>query len=228
MKNNKQAFKILIIILAVFCLISFVAPFARTAVFQVAFVFGIISILCQAWALKRSELLGGNPRSKLYGVPIVRVGLMYMCMQIVLSIVEMACQSLIPMWIVILVNAIVLADAVISILLVEGVRDETVRQEERKVQNTSAMRDLQGMAASLAGQCGDEGLKADLQKLAEELRYSDPVSSEKTRELEEEMRSQLGELRQAVADGDVEAAKKLCGKLMGSLADRNRACAAGK
>jgi len=67
-----------------------------------------------------------------------------------------------------------------------------------------------------------------LQKLADEFRYSDPVSSEKTQELEEDMKVQLGDIQQALVEGDFDGAKKLCGKLMGSLAERNRVCSVSK
>ena len=48
------------------------------------------------------------------------------------------------------------------------------------------------------------------------------------KELEEDMKSQLGDIQQALVEGDSDSAKKPCGKLMGSLAERNRVCSVSK
>ncbi|MBR3241917.1 MAG: hypothetical protein IKF90_04350, partial [Parasporobacterium sp.] len=64
--------------------------------------------------------------------------------------------------------------------------------------------------------------------LADEFRYSDPVSSEKTEDLEADMQAQLGDIQQALVDGDTDGAKRLCGKLTGTLAEGNRVCSINK
>ena len=90
------------------------------------------------------------------------------------------------------------------------------------------MRELQSLSRALVGQCPEGELKTTVEKLADEFRYSDPVSSEKTVEMEEDMRSQLGDIQQAIAEEDEDGAKEMCGKLAGSLAERNRVCAVSK
>ena len=72
------------------------------------------------------------------------------------------------------------------------------------------------------------GVRRSLKKLADDFRYSDPLSSDKTKALEADMQSQIGDLQQAITDGDVESAKQLCEKLAGSLRERNRVCAVNK
>ena len=126
------------------------------------------------------------------------------------------------------VNVLLLALAVAGCITVDAMRDEIIRQDGALKKNVGNMRELQSLSAALVGQCGDEALKPMLQKLADEFRYSDPVSSEKTQELEEDMKVQLGDIQQALVEGDSDGAKKLCGKLMGSLAERNRICSVSK
>ena len=84
------------------------------------------------------------------------------------------------------------------------------------------------MSAVLVNQCADEDLKKTLKKIADDLRFSDPVSSGATAALEDELRRQLADIQQAVVDGDTEGAKALCGKMMGNLAERNRVCSISK
>lgn len=90
------------------------------------------------------------------------------------------------------------------------------------------MRELQSLTASLVNQTSDAELKKTLQKVADEFRYSDPLTSDKTSVMEEDMHSQISNLQQALIDDDVNNAKILCAKLLDSLRERNRLCSLNK
>ncbi len=107
-------------------------------------------------------------------------------------------------------------------------RDEIAAQDVKLKKSVSSMRELQSLTASLVNQTSDAELKKSLQKVADEFRYSDPLTSDKTSGLEEEMHSQIGDLQQALVDGDVDGAKTLCSKLLDCLRERNRICSINK
>ena len=123
---------------------------------------------------------------------------------------------------------LLLALAVIDCITVDAKHDEIIRQDTALKKNVGNMRQLQSLSAAMVGKCADVFLKPTLQKLADEFRYSDPVSSEKTQEIEDDMKVQLSDIQQALVEGDSDGAKKLCGKLMGSLTERNRVCSVSK
>lgn len=227
-KNASRGLIVLAIVLAVFSLIAFAVPFAHTAVFWIAYGFGVLAILFQLYIFKTSFAGNGDAKSRFYGFPIARLGIYYLVAQLILSVVEMALAGLIPSWPAIIINALALAFALIGCITAETMRDEIVQQDHKLKKNVSTMRELQSLAASMVGQCGDEEMKNAVKKIADELRFSDPVSSDATAELEAEMRSQLADIQQAVVEGDAEGAKTLCGKMMGNLAERNRICSISK
>ena len=227
-KNASRGLIVLAIVLAVFSLIAFAIPFAHTAVFWIAYGFGVFAILFQLYIFKTSFAGNGDAKSRFYGFPIARLGIYYLVAQLILSVVEMALAGLIPTWPAIIINVLALAFALIGCITAETMRDEIVLQDHKLKKNVSTMRELQSLAASMVGQCGDEEMKNAVKKIADELRFSDPVSSDATAELEAEMRSQLADIQQAVVEGDVEGAKTLCGKMMGNLAERNRICSISK
>ena len=227
-KNASRGLIVLAIVLAVFSLIAFAIPFAHTAVFWIAYGFGVLAILFQLYIFKTSFAGNGDAKSRFYGFPIARLGIYYLVAQLILSVIEMALAGLIPSWTVIIVNVLALAFALIGCITAETMRDEIVQQDNKLKKNVSAMRELQSLAASMVGQCGDEEMKNAVKKIADELRFSDPVSSDATAELEAEMRSQLADIQQAVVDEDIEGIKVLCGKLMGNLTERNRLCVVEK
>ena len=228
MKNSTRSLIIIAIALVVFSVVAFAIPFAHTTAFWVAYGFGALAILFQLYIFKISFIGDGDARSRFYGFPIARLGVYYLVAQLIVSVIEMALSKVIPTGVAVAINVLLLALAVVGCITVDAMRDEIIRQDGALKKNVGNMRELQSLSAALVGQCGDEALKPMLQKMADEFRYSDPVSSEKTLELEEDMKAQLGDIQQALVEGDSDGAKKLCGKLMGSLAERNRICSVSK
>ena len=226
-KNATRGILTLVILLAVFSVIAFVIPFPKNIVFWIAYLCGMFAILLQLYIFK-SSFGKEDARSRFYGFPIARLGIYYLVIQLVVSIVEIALSKFLPTWVVILINVVIFAAALIGCITTETMRDEIVRQDGKLKESVFNIRELQSISATLVDQCDDEELKKSLKKLADDFRYSDPLSSDKTKALEAEMQTRISELQQVITDGDTESAKQLCEKLAGSLRERNRVCAVNK
>lgn len=226
-KNASKGIMILVILLAVFSVIAFVIPFPKNTVFWIAYACGVFAILFQLYIF-RSSFGKADARSRFYGFPIARLGIYYMVIQLAVSVIEIALSKFLPTWTVIVINVLILAAALIGCITAETMRDEIAAQDTKLKQNVSNMRELQSLTAALPNQTDNAELKKTLQKVADEFRYSDPLTSDKTNSLEEDMRSQIGDLQQALIDSDVADAKILCSKLLDCLRERNRICAINK
>ena len=205
-RNTTRGIISLVILLAVFSAIAFVIPFEKTTVFWIAYLCGVFAILFQVYIFY-SSLGKENARSRFYGFPIARLGIYYLVIQLAVSIAEIALAKFIPAWVVIIINVIILAFALIGLITTETMRDEIVKQDNKLKKSVSNMRELQSISATLVDQCSDDELKASLKKLAEDFRFSDPLSSDKTSALEAELQTGLGDLQQAITDGDISGAK---------------------
>ena len=86
------------------------------------------------------------------------------------------------------------------------------------------MRSLQSKVSQIASQADDAAIKA----LAEEFRYSDPVSNEAIADAEADLAAVVDQLQAAYVDGDSEAMAQLCRKAAALLAERNRICKLNK
>ena len=229
-KNTKKGAVALLIVLVIFVLIAFLVPFPRSGVFWTGFIFGLIAILAQIpiWliAFKGAE----SARSKFYGMPIARIGTIYLVVQLILSLAAMflAWIPVIPAWPFIIVFLIILGVAALGTIAADVTREEIERQDVQIKRDVSKMRELQSLGNSLANNCKDESLSPALKNLAEELRYSDPVSSDATAEIEAELKRLLTELQAALLDEDTAAAKSLCQQAQTTLAERNRICKLNK
>lgn len=227
-RNAARGAIVLAILLVVFSVIAFAVPFAKTPVFWLAYGFGVFAILFQLYIFRISDVGSGDARSRFYGFPIARIGIYYLVAQLIVSLVEMALAAVMPAWLPVMLNVLLAALAILGCITVETMRSEIVQQDIKLKKNVSRMRELQSLSATLVGQCSDEGLKPVLQKLADDFRYSDPVSSNETAELEDDMREQLRNIQQSLAEGDTDSADKLCSKLSSTLAERNRLCSVNK
>ena len=86
------------------------------------------------------------------------------------------------------------------------------------------MRTLQSKISQIASQTDDAAIKA----LAEEFRYSDPVSNDAIADAEADLAAAVDELQAAYVDGDNDAVAQLCRKAAVLLAERNRICKLNK
>jgi hypothetical protein len=122
------------------------------------------------------------------------------------------------------VYAIGLGAAVIGLVSAEAVVDEIKTQDVKLKDNTTMMRTLQSKISQLASQTDNAGIKA----LAEEFRYSDPVSNDAITDAEADLAAAVDQLQAAFVDGDNEAMAQLCRKTTALLAERNRLCKLNK
>lgn len=226
-KNMTRFLAVLAVVFAVFIVVAFVIPFARTGVFWIAFVFGLIAMVAQLY-IQPKAFAGNNARSKFYGFPIGRVGVLYLAVQLVLSILTMALAAILPPWVAVVVFLLIFAAAVVGFIAADATRDELERQDAKLKTDVTAMRALQSLSASIAAQCEDAEAKRILNGLAQKFRFSDPVSSDATREAEDNLKALVEELQTAVLEGDVASVRPLVARIDAALAERNRLCKLNK
>lgn len=86
------------------------------------------------------------------------------------------------------------------------------------------MRSLQSKVNQMATQTD----VPEVRKFAEDVRYSDPVSSETLTEIERDLAAAVDELQAAIVDGDRDTILTLCRKASNVLSERNRICKLNK
>lgn len=226
-KNKLRLYIVLAILFVVLSVIAFVLPLAKTATFWISYVFAVIALAVQIYAYPKA-FAGENVKSKFYGFPIARVTTIYLVAQLVLSLIFMIAGKWVPVWIPVILFALMLGAAAIGFVAAEGMRDEVERQDVVHKANVGTMRALQSKAVFVASQCEDAETKKVLDAFAEALRFSDPVSSDALADIEENLTGLVEELGNAVLDKDYAGAQALCTKASTLLADRNRMCKLNK
>ena len=227
-KDALRGIVVAVVLLAVYHLIVFIAPFYRGGVFWTGYGFTLVAFVVAIAAIYIAFIKNPDAKSRFYGFPIAKIGVIYWLGQLVLSLAFSAAGKVLPPWVAVIVFALALAAAVVGLVSAEVVVEEIQTQDTKLKKDVSVMRALQSKVNQMVGMAGDDEAGKAVKAFAEELRYSDPVSGEAAAEIEQEQTQLIDTLQQAMVDGDSAAALTLCRKAGVALAERNRLCKLNK
>ncbi|MBR4320397.1 MAG: hypothetical protein IKP69_10190 [Oscillospiraceae bacterium] len=227
-KRQKQLLVILTVAAVVFSVIVFLIPFPKKAVFWIAWLFEMIAFALQIPIFKLAFDNAEELKSKVLGFPVFRVGYLYLGIQTVLSLALFALGFIpkFPLWLTLVLCILVLAGAIVCSMTADIARDEVQRVEFEQKKDTSAMTSLKSISASLIPLTSDVALQKQLEQLAEDFRYSDPVSSDALTTVETELSSMLNQLQNHLEQNT--ATSEEITALQKKLAQRNALCKANK
>lgn len=197
MKNNKgMAYAVLAIAFVLFNVIAFAVPTTKTATFWTAYAFTTIAFASQI-VIWKFEFKGADTlKSKFLGIPLISVGITYLIVQIIAFVIFMA-LPLTASWIAIVVCALILGVSAICLIGTETGREEINRVEEKVEKKVFYIKALQVDIEMLASTETDADIKSALTKLAEKIRFSDPMSNDALADPEAEISAKVKELKTA-------------------------------
>ena len=222
-KNAIRWWVVLGVVLVVYNVLAFALPFPKTAVFAVSYLFTTIAILAQIYVIRTAFYRGEGVKSKFYGFPIAKLGVIYLAVQLIAGLVFMALGLIVPVWLPLALYVVLL-----GVAAADAARDEVVRQEVKLEKDVSRMREFQAKGRALVALNQVSEAARPLEKLAENLRFSDPVSSEALTEIEDQLAECLAQLQEAVSAQRTEQILSVCQEAEHILAERNQLCKLNK
>ncbi len=230
-KKQLKVLALLIVAVLAFTIIVFVIPFHRGASFWIAYIAVLLALALQIPIFKLAYDNADDLRSKVLGFPIFRAGYLYLGIQTAVSVVIFILGAFIPAfpaWIAAVLCVIILAAAIICSISADMARNEVVDIETAQAADTKIIMELRTRARNLVSRIKNFEIKTEMEKLAEDLRYSDPVSSDATAEAEQRLSECFTHLETAVVGDDIENALELCRQAVILLRDRNNICKMNK
>lgn len=212
MKQKYSVLAVTAILLVLFSLIVFIAPIPKTGVFWLSYVFALIALVSQLAFVYIAFGGGTSARSRFYGFPIFRIGIIYLVVQLILSVVFMLLGKWVALWIPALLYLVVLGLAAIGLIAADNVRDSVRVVEKKQADNTAMMRHLRRTAKVLSTSY------PEIEPLAEALGYADPVSTKASEDYEHDL---CDLLEQVETCGDAEGRVQLKDQMMELLTQRN-------
>lgn len=229
-KKVKSVITVYLIVILLYVIAFLLVPFNKVAASWITFVFTIIafivSLLVCGYAFKAKEILV----SKIYGFPIFRVGAVYALSQLFVSIIIciIGAFTTIPYWVALLFSVILLGAAVIGVIVTDNARDMIEEIDESVNVDTSNAAYFQINIDSIVDACENPEIKTELEKLSELFEFSDPVTNDDTKEIENGIKAMLVDLKSIIVEGNTEDIKTLLKMITNALNERNRICKATK
>ncbi len=171
MKLTKHAWILWSIALAVVLVLALVIPFAKTAVYWIGLLCTVAMFGVCALAFVRAFRKDSTLESKLLGWPIFKVGYVAVIVQLVVGFALMGLAALCPGWAAAIVEVAVFAVTVFCMTVKDAAREAVTTAEVKVADNTAAWKAIRARANAIAAETGHP----DIKKLAEEIRYADPM-----------------------------------------------------
>ena len=231
-KGLKIYFAIIAIIAIMFSVLVFVIPFEKKcmATFVVSYVGVIVSLLVQGYVgflvFKKSTTL----RSKIYGIPVIRVSVIYFILQLITSILLIVVNVFVfvPVFIPVVILVLLTGLAAIGVLLTVGAKSiiEGIEKEEKA--KTEFMNNFKIEVESLENKSSDEAFNKEIHKFVEKVKYSDPMSANELVDVESEISIKYRSLKDNVLSDKLDEAKKDLIEINDLVDKRNRLCKLNK
>lgn len=217
---------ILVLVGIVYSIVVMAIPFSKGMVFWGSFLFTLVAIALQYPVAAYITKSGLSAKSRFYGFPLIQVAGLYLLVQFLFGVLCMALATFfpVPLWLVVVPDVVFLAAALIGLIAVDTVRTEVERQEFQQRNLQQKMTDWRMRSRVLAERYYDTAMGGQLQQLAEQFRFSDPVSSSVLEQEETRVEEALSALESTMVERKEELAQQACKETLNALIRRNEKC----
>ncbi|MCL1894549.1 MAG: hypothetical protein FWG02_10040 [Holophagaceae bacterium] len=224
-KYRNRRSLVLAIIFIVFNILVFVIPFRKNGAFWVAYGFSVLTIIAQLIADTIAFRKADNLKRAFLGVPIVIIAFRCLLAELAICATIMLISLVVnlPAWVAVIPCILVLAYATIAIIFADWSREIIEQIDTKSVTESRFINHLYVDLKSLVPRISDGVLKNKVEKLSEDVRYSDPISIADLADLETAMEKLFASLKQAVTSNG-ENIGKIADELSLLLTERNNKC----
>lgn len=214
------------IFFVVYNLLIFLFLKPQTSVFWISYGFMVLSFILQIVGMYLS-FKEFSVQAVFFGIPLAQFTIFYFVAEFFMSFVFMLFQNImwqIPLFLQVLLLAIYVVVAIVSVMT----RDASVAAKDKVQQSAAVMRVNTIDVEMLRDEAKDPELKNQLRRLAEAVRYSDPMTNDMIADVDARIRQETMALQTYCEDGDVDSAKASCAKLQRLYVERNKKLMASK
>lgn len=222
-KNTKRAYAVLGIAFILFNVIAFAVPTNKITSFWIAYSFTVIAFALQLLVWQFSFKSIDTLKSKFLGISLIHIGIVYLVIQLIAFAVFMIFPEIAPR-VCIIICALILGISAICLISADATRNEINRVDEKVNQKVFYIQELQADVEMLADLELNPEIKTELTKLAEKIRYSDPMSNGALQNVEDRISDKYNELESKIKANNVESALEICKEIDVLFVERNKKC----
>lgn len=214
------------IIFAIYNVMVFLFLSPVSAVFWLSYGFMLLAFVLQLVGMYLS-FKEFTVQAAFFGIPLAQFTLFYFFAELFMSLVFMFFHNIvwtIPFFLQLLMLAIYGVVAIVSVFA----RDTAVAVKDKVQQSAAAMRMDTIDIEMLRDDVKDPELKNQLRRLAEAVRYSDPMTNDVVADVDARIKQETIALQTYCEDGDIPSASESCAKLQRLYVERNKKLMASK
>lgn len=199
-------------------------------VFWFAYAFLMIAFITQFVSILTGRFEKGV-EAAFFGFSLFSVSVFYFVITAALSVVFMVLVSLgvdVPFALMFVLECILLAFYLVAFIISLMHKNVVVEIDQKIKKNVRAIRAFVSDLECLADATQDAGLKTKLNALAEDFRYSDPMTNDAVAELDLQLSDAVAELEVLVTSADVATVEAKITQIKLTLSKRNRRLADSK
>lgn len=184
----------------------------------------VISIVMANVLLPRYQK--NNEEYHLTGNQMVAI-VLYVLIQTGFGIITTNFVKISPM--IAIIASLIILFVFIAIVLMAGKGREYVQEVDAKIEEkTSRMKAIKNSAKNMASEVKNPEIRKMVQRLEDEIRYSDSVTNEELDIIESEIEEAIFKIKKAILENNEEEIKVLTESTMKSVKERNAMCKAAK
>lgn len=210
-----------VIVCVLYCVVTLLGFKEKEVNFWIAFGFSMIAFLNQLLLLGFSMQSESDKKNGFLGLSLWMISAIYLLAQLVVSLLFMGISVFSQTFVVIMEVILV---GLFYIFIISGfIGKKEISENEKKIKvKTANMEMLYSDIYSCELNAEDSNLKGELHKLAEEIRYSDPMSNDLLAGLEGQLMECALQIKSSIQEKRGEQATELVRKMELLLKERNQ------
>lgn len=158
-----------------------------------------------------------------YRIPLITISYSATIVSVIVGALCMAIPF-IPTWIGVIICLLILSFSAVSVLGAHTATDLVSKADDRRKMQTFFIKSLTVDAQTLMGRAASEDAKAEVKKVYEAVRYSDPMSNDALSGIERDIASHFTILSEAVENNDLSEIKHAANDVIVLVNNRSQKC----
>lgn len=224
MKNNVKKYTLAAIIYAsIFAIYTIIVMFAfsdKNNVFWLSYVFMIAGFAANV-AVMLLSFKKHDVEAAFFGIPLISFSIFYFFAELFVSFIFMLFRNNIEIKFPAILQTIFLLIFVIFASLALLARTTVEEKTQNVKEKVSEIKNLSVDVKVLEDGCLDRELKAELHKISEAIRFSDPMTNDSVADLDNMIRGKVSELKMYCNSNSKYDALQACYQLSSFISERN-------
>ena len=172
--------------------------------------------------------LNSKSNAKLFNnIPLITTSIVETVVSSIAGAIFIAVPG-IKSWAVVVVSAIILAISAIVSVIAKSTADTVSDIDDKIKKQTSFIKGITLDAELLMSSAGNDEIKAEIKKVYEAFRFSDPMSSDALNDVEDRIQNQFNLLQEVVITENTEKVSQVSKDLLNLIDYRNKKCKISK